>query len=84
VNKLSLPPIRLRSSFPADKVHVPESGTRRTAYLASCDPLDKGAHLSPLSGEGHVRFVVPTLSPPCTPPPETMLLECPPRVNGLW
>jgi len=36
------------------------------------------------SREGHVRFGVPTLSPPWNPPPETMLLECPPRVNELW
>src|SRR5215210_3893880 len=36
----------------------------------------------PFHGEGHVRIVVPTLSPPCNPAPETMLLECPSRVNG--
>jgi hypothetical protein len=29
----------------------------------------------PFSGEGHVRFVVPTLSRPWNPPPERMLLE---------
>ena len=38
----------------------------------------------PSSREGHVRFAVPTLSQPWNPLPETMLLECPPRVNGLW
>jgi hypothetical protein len=38
----------------------------------------------PSCGEGHARFAVPTLSLPWNPPPETMLLECPPRVNGLW
>ena len=38
----------------------------------------------PLSGEGHVRFAVPTLSLPWNPPPEMMLLECQPRVNGRW
>jgi hypothetical protein len=38
----------------------------------------------PSCGEGHARFAVPTLSPLWKPPPESMLLECPPRVNGLW
>jgi hypothetical protein len=38
----------------------------------------------PLSGKGHVRFVAPTLSLPWNPPPETMLLERPPRVNGRY
>jgi hypothetical protein len=31
-----------------------------------------------------VCFVVPTLSLPWNPPPETMLLESPPRVNERW
>ena len=38
----------------------------------------------PFSGEDHVRIAVPTLSPPWNPPPETMLLERPSRVNGRW
>ena len=38
----------------------------------------------PSYGDGQMRFAVLTLSPPWNPPPETMLLECPPRVNGLW
>ena len=54
------------------------------AYLATCDPLDKGTHISPLFQRGSCALCRADPLATLEPLPETMLLECPPRVNGLW
>ena len=46
------------------------------AYLATCDPLDKGTHISPSSREGYALCHADPLAT-LEPLPETMLLEVP-------